>query len=180
MTTYTRVAWQLPTLVEQVRGVCLLDENGCWLWNKDDWRSRPRRNQYPRIYIEKQQRTVARWLLWIKTGKFGEVTRHTCDVMDCCNPDHLIWGSQLDNIADMVERGRVASGARNGSNTRPDRRSRGDAHRQALNPQRGDDHWSRRTPETHMSRQRRTCECGLTTNPGAFVGHQKSSGHKPA
>lgn len=34
---------------------------------------------------------------------------HTCDVRSCVNPDHLFAGSQKDNIADMVKKGRHAS-----------------------------------------------------------------------
>lgn len=36
----------------------------------------------------------------------GGVVRHKCDVPSCINPDHLIEGSQSDNINDMVNRGR--------------------------------------------------------------------------
>lgn len=35
-----------------------------------------------------------------------EVTvRHTCDNKPCCNPKHLVPGTQLQNIQDMVDRG---------------------------------------------------------------------------
>tara|TARA_R110001606_G_scaffold115974_2_gene244548 strand:- start:697 stop:1032 length:336 start_codon:yes stop_codon:yes gene_type:complete len=36
----------------------------------------------------------------------GFVVRHTCDNPACCNPDHLILGTQADNIADMYKRKR--------------------------------------------------------------------------
>lgn len=36
----------------------------------------------------------------------GMVVRHTCDTPACINPDHLEIGTQLDNIADRVARGR--------------------------------------------------------------------------
>ena len=38
----------------------------------------------------------------------GEVVRHTCDTRHCCNPLHLITGTQLQNMQDMHERGRAA------------------------------------------------------------------------
>lgn len=34
----------------------------------------------------------------------SEVVRHTCDNPPCCNPKHLIPGTQLDNTADRKER----------------------------------------------------------------------------
>jgi HNH endonuclease len=36
----------------------------------------------------------------------GSVIRHDCDTPACCNPGHLLAGSQLDNIRDAVWRGR--------------------------------------------------------------------------
>jgi hypothetical protein len=38
------------------------------------------------------------------------VVRHTCDNGACCNPAHLLLGTQRDNRADAVERGRVPAG----------------------------------------------------------------------
>lgn len=36
----------------------------------------------------------------------GEKVRHTCDVPACVRPDHLILGSQADNMQDASERER--------------------------------------------------------------------------
>lgn len=36
----------------------------------------------------------------------GHVVRHTCDNPPCVNPNHLVSGTQLENMADMVARGR--------------------------------------------------------------------------
>lgn len=36
----------------------------------------------------------------------GLLVRHTCDNPPCCNPAHLITGTQAQNTADMMERGR--------------------------------------------------------------------------
>ncbi len=36
----------------------------------------------------------------------GHVVRHTCDSPPCCNPAHLIPGSDADNVQDAIERGR--------------------------------------------------------------------------
>jgi len=35
----------------------------------------------------------------------NEVTRHLCSVKHCCNPDHLIFGTPVENAADHLDRG---------------------------------------------------------------------------
>ncbi len=38
---------------------------------------------------------------------FGAVIRHTCDNPLCCNPNHLISGTQKENVQDRYDRGRA-------------------------------------------------------------------------
>jgi len=45
----------------------------------------------------------------------GLLLRHTCDNPPCVNPAHLIPGTDLENVADRVGRGRSARGERNGA-----------------------------------------------------------------
>ena len=54
--------------------------------------------------------SLLKYLMMLMILKYGEITqpvlRHTCDNSWCINPDHLIQGTQLDNIQDMESRGR--------------------------------------------------------------------------
>lgn len=42
------------------------------------------------------------------------VTRHTCNWPPCCNPAHLVSGSQADNAADTVAAGHSTRGEKHG------------------------------------------------------------------
>lgn len=48
-------------------------------------------------------------------GYLPEVVRHACDNPPCCNPEHLIAGTQHDNVQDMIDRDRMATGERAGN-----------------------------------------------------------------
>lgn len=52
---------------------------------------------------------VYAWLLTIKLEKVpdGKLIMHLCDSRNCCNPDHLVCGTQLDNMQDKVRKGRL-------------------------------------------------------------------------
>jgi len=38
-------------------------------------------------------------------GYHGTVVRHTCDNRNCINPEHMVLGTQKDNVRDAMERG---------------------------------------------------------------------------
>src|SRR5574341_346476 len=44
----------------------------------------------------------------------GQCVLHRCDVAWCVNPSHLFIGSLVDNVKDMVAKGRGARGEKNG------------------------------------------------------------------
>jgi hypothetical protein len=47
---------------------------------------------------------------WHPRAAEGGAVRHSCDHPPCCNPAHLLGGTQADNIADRETRGRGVTG----------------------------------------------------------------------
>jgi len=47
-------------------------------------------------------------------GAHGTVVMHKCDNPTCVNPDHLMLGTQADNVKDMIVKGRKVSGTPSG------------------------------------------------------------------
>lgn len=79
---------------------------GCWIWT-----DAPDKDGYGKFQLasgptERAHRTA--WRLF-----HGEIPPkmhclHTCDTPACVNPKHLWLGTQADNIADMIAKGRRA------------------------------------------------------------------------
>ena len=86
----------------------------CWLWygatDPDGYASFKNPSKG---YMDKAARIS--WELANGTIPEGLFVLHTCDNRLCVRPDHLFLGTQLDNIKDMVSKGRQrgAPGARN-------------------------------------------------------------------
>jgi hypothetical protein len=82
---------------------CRLAENGCWEWVGG------RNSGYGQIQTKLSSKRGAHQVSYeAHHGKIpeGQVVRHTCDNPSCINPDHLILGTQADNVADREARGR--------------------------------------------------------------------------
>lgn len=77
----------------------------CWFWE-----GALTRKGYGRIRIDfKGHCTNAQrvaWNLWKGIIPKGIRVLHTCDVRNCVRPSHLWLGTQLENIADRVRKGR--------------------------------------------------------------------------
>ena len=63
---------------------------------------------YVKLYDPQTKRQNAAHRIAFRTahGYLPEVVRHSCDNPACVNWDHLVAGTQADNMRDMVERGR--------------------------------------------------------------------------
>lgn len=85
------------------------------------WPFRLTETGYGRLYWGGKQRMASHVVLELSgrprptgEGYHGAVARHRCDQPACCNPQHLEWGTQGDNVADMANRRRAARGERAG------------------------------------------------------------------
>lgn len=79
------------------------EDTGCWLWTAGVGS-----HGYGAFGIEHDNVQLAHRVSYaLEHGELpGEgVLRHQCDTPRCVNPDHLVPGSQSDNLQDAVERG---------------------------------------------------------------------------
>lgn len=120
----------LPDLVEY-GNIPTTNENECWLWQRLLWS-----NGYGRFGNRRAHRVAWEFV----NGKIINrlLVLHKCDVRKCINPSHLFLGTQLDNMQDMIEKGRkvVASG--------DDHPMKRDDIRAAFS---GENHWTKRMPD---------------------------------
>lgn len=63
---------------------------------------------YTRISYNGKQERLFRVIYQLKNGDIPKnmVLRHTCDNPSCCNIEHLVLGTQKDNVDDMIKRQR--------------------------------------------------------------------------
>ncbi len=83
-------------------------EEVCWPWLAG------RKHGYGHLRYQNKFMTASRVAFLMAGGilEKGMVVRHTCDNPPCCNPNHLIRGTQKDNGLDAVQRGRLPIGSR--------------------------------------------------------------------
>lgn len=101
----------LASLTERFMSKTTPEPNtGCWLWvGVVD------RDGYGGLFVAgrgKAKATRVSLELAGRPARPGEVVRHSCDQPSCVNPGHLKAGTQKENIADAVARGRKAVGER--------------------------------------------------------------------
>ena len=93
----------------------------------------------------------------------GMHVRHTCDNPPCVRIDHLVIGTHADNMRDMSERKRAATGDRHGMRLHPDRRATGDKHGSHTHPE--SRHAATRSHDRETSQTAEaTCSLSLSDN----------------
>ena len=68
---------------------------------------------YGEVVIAGKQRVVHRLMFYLAHGFYPPVVMHSCDNPPCYNPEHLIGGTQADNMRDKAIKGRCTSGVGN-------------------------------------------------------------------
>jgi hypothetical protein len=114
------------------------DPDECWVWMAGT------RSGYGIFTYRCKDYRAHRFVYWLIHSTWPPVVRHTCDNPPCCNPRHLLAGTQQDNVRDRVERGRrrAQRGQSNPSTPRtegeicatPDRLAPSSDHRVAHRP----------------------------------------------
>ena len=76
---------------------------GCWLWT-----AAKNKKGYGIFGLGKQTDKAHRiaWRLIVGPIPAGLFVLHKCDVPNCVNPAHLFLGTNLDNVKDMIAKGR--------------------------------------------------------------------------
>ncbi len=88
---------------------------GCWLWTAKTGGS-----GYGELWVTDESgghlEVASRVSYRLHRGQIpnGLCVLHTCDTPACVNPGHLFLGTQADNLADMVAKGRSVKGEQHG------------------------------------------------------------------
>jgi hypothetical protein len=82
-------------------------DSACWLWTGGR-----ARGGYGRLWVNGKTTVAHRFSYELHNGPVtdGLVVMHRCDNPPCCNPAHLTVGTNADNTADMVAKGRAPKG----------------------------------------------------------------------
>lgn len=95
-------------------------ENECWEWIGT---VRNKRSGYGHIRLTKQRKTVYASRLSLSIyEKLNDIPNsnilccHKCDNPICVNPNHLFWGSHLNNVQDMIKKNRRVISCSKGEN----------------------------------------------------------------
>ena len=98
-----------PILRRFMSKIDVRGDDECWLWkgSKDTW-------GYGTFWLNGGARAAHKIAYFIRNGITSEfnkkserlILRHTCNNPACCNPNHLIKGTDTDNLIDSVKSNR--------------------------------------------------------------------------
>lgn len=98
--------------LEKILGNINRLESGCWIWTRSK-----SKDGYGKVWYNGKLVSTHRLIyqLFNKEIPKGMYVLHKCDNSQCVNPDHLFLGTHTDNMRDMVNKKRAATGEENGS-----------------------------------------------------------------
>jgi len=95
--------------LRQIKGRCRINpRTECW-----EWMNCVQSNGYGRITVNRKTMYVHRYVYELVNGPIPERRNdvmHVCDNRRCCNPEHLIAGTRLNNMRDAQSKGRLSRG----------------------------------------------------------------------
>jgi hypothetical protein len=104
--TLVREILSLPNPYKYLTSYKTNKESGCKEWTGNTVNSRGL--VYGSIYVCKRSIPAHRFSYIVHNkGIDNAVVRHKCDNPICINPEHLISGTQTENVEDMIVRGRA-------------------------------------------------------------------------
>lgn len=116
--SYVRLMNIIPKIskkrIERLRSL-VKKTRKCW-----NWTGCTTKGGYGQFKINGKKYYVHRIVYYLYYGQPRGIIMHTCDNPSCCNPKHLKDGTQAENLADMVRKGRQnrvdkAKGENNGN-----------------------------------------------------------------
>jgi len=102
--------------------------DACWPWT-----GARLADGYGRFWFQGKFVRATRWGYKNMIGSLPDHLHilHRCDNPPCMNPEHWFVGTNADNQADKVAKGRQARGLKQGAHTHPESVHRGTTHRNA-------------------------------------------------
>lgn len=87
--------------ITRIKNNVNIQPNGCWLWNKSITSA-----GYGQLTENKIYWTTHRYAYTCVNGQIpdGYLIRHKCHTPACCNPDHMLLGTSLDNWNDSADK----------------------------------------------------------------------------
>ena len=102
----------LPTLQRFQDKVVLNEETNCWLWTASTQGKNYAKGKGYGTFYSGGPRGVGklvkahRWIWEVFNGPTDLHVLHHCDTPPCVNPEHLFIGTNADNVADKIAKGR--------------------------------------------------------------------------